>query len=1525
MKVIDESGKVAHEVIELQPLKDLMFNMSVEPLNVLSVCDSMGTLFIRLMNKGFRVKKYYSVELDPVSREVVAGICDVADVSLGHDVMEIMEAEIAELEHLHMVMATPECQPWGGPQEDPPGFVDGTKSDVFVKCCSVVDWCRKHHSGVKYCIETTAVSMIKGQTWQQDQMMEQEYLAGGEFTSRQASDGGARHSRTRRFFGNMSMVMACKDSGNPDDLLEDGWSSKQSPAPCIVASKETKWPVWVTDRRSKPTERQATCNELERFMGMGTGASTAFGKLELSEQKRRRLIGSAVCSTHYDMLLVSLKDFKKEPMERKMMALSVNEAHPDAFDKMLLEIVEIDSEDSLMLAFVDTMMNGWTPPDLDFETEGEAYHCPNPFPVEAAHESAVEAKMGQFCARNQFYLEKLDKMDPDCDYSPCFWKMKDESRIDPETGERECRLLCALMVVNSKTVCPKWMTEFAPNPTKYRAEFSVVDKYFCMIDERDAFQAVRASLRAQKHMKFVFKMKGLLYVLCALVAVQGLALSALFYCVWKMLILRRILGWHVERLYAIYMDDNTVKAPDLPRVKVRARLMLAIFKRAFITVSPKSLPLVFDTQVDAAGIRVTEHGLTCDDTLETVLNEVLTKASKGKLTKKQIKTLLGILGQALVGFSFGVTSLAKYATLVEPMHRCLRTDGAAWDDECRENCVELMNFIGILPRAFCNPDTLITDECCLIMAGDSGDCGGGTAGWIVQIADARHVQVPEDLMDPTISQLLYMDHSIHSAGDLKNLTYENELKQTVENLKKKGGMLIAAMAGRPTSGEDYVCKAMVYTDSLTAMGTRRKMVLPQGKVDYVTAKSRKLIAWGNDIAYVKHLPIEFAGIPGEENCLSDYLSHLADALVKQDRLARELEEAQAGDYKMMCPITRHMTAKSAAEPERWSKPNGWTVVDHAFTDDEWHVVCAAYLEDKDEYMKVKMCDTYKVMTGRGKEVETLSADRVNSWNGKIFAVTVCTDGTPALFVPRNMLRLDEDDEDDPVVCAELVLLVPNNAQVGVSTAKAVYHEDEVDAMEAWMKTDLRSDYILMAHDYSLHAKWAEMWMFIAERAYWPSMATDIKRHVLECGQCNLKCKAYRVAGYGLVSIVMYRHVAMDHKVCPPWLKALTGCEGILTIVDRASGELDMLSVETMTSLESGSSLLNGWIRHKGLMRTLATDQGSAFTAEVMQYLMDAYGVKVHWLSAVGDSVALGAAESLNTAASDVIFEMEQKGDVQSRVHMDIYLTFAVQKHNMITRRNGSTIFEMKHGRPSRTVCDLIAEPAEADTKHLQLPVRQHIALVRHRTEDLLEESRAVKDDIARRLAMTRDQLSAAQRTHDFGLCVKDEVSLINNTGTNDKVTVKELVGWEGAAPATAMVVMADGKEKHVKYSQLRPLVAQKCERSVLAAELVLLAVVGKLLLYQEDGEGMTFGGIITEVHPDGWIVHDHQPSESGRSWLPSWKKKAKKQLSKKVCPRSHTAVMVQVLTAEATMVGTLLETFFVDDRTFAQMTALGVV
>ena len=66
----------------------------------------------------------------------------------------------------------------------------------------------------------------------------------------------------------------------------------------------------------------------------------------------------------------------------------------------------------------------------------------------------------------------------------------------------------------------------------------------------------------------------------------------------------------------------------------------------------------------------------------------------------------------------------------------------------------------------------------------------------------------------------------------------------------------------------------------------------------------------------------------------------------------------------------------------------------------------------------------------------MSADRVNSWKGKIFVVIVCADGTPALFVPRNMLRLDEDEDDDPLVVGVMSGVLYGAAVVGTAVVCA---------------------------------------------------------------------------------------------------------------------------------------------------------------------------------------------------------------------------------------------------------------------------------------------------------------------------------------------------------------------------------------------------------------------------------------------------------------------------------------------------------
>ena len=72
------------------------------------------------------------------------------------------------------------------------------------------------------------------------------------------------------------------------------------------------------------------------------------------------------------------------------------------------------------------------------------------------------------------------------------------------------------------------------------------------------------------------------------------------------------------------------------------------------------------------------------------------------------------------------------------------------------------------------------------MAGDASDCGGGDCMWRVKTPGARQVQVPQDLVDPELTQLVHVDYSVLSKEDLKNLIYENELKRNVKSLKKGG-------------------------------------------------------------------------------------------------------------------------------------------------------------------------------------------------------------------------------------------------------------------------------------------------------------------------------------------------------------------------------------------------------------------------------------------------------------------------------------------------------------------------------------------------------------------------------------------------------------------------------------------------------------------------------------------------------------------------------------------------------------------
>ena len=64
-----------------------------------------------------------------------------------------------------------------------------------------------------------------------------------------------------------------------------------------------------------------------------------------------------------------------------------------------------------------------------------------------------------------------------------------------------------------------------------------------------------------------------------------------------------------------------------------------------------------------------------------------------------------------------------------------------------------------------------------------------------------------------------------------------------------------------------------------------KLFVPDGKMEFLTTKSRKVAHWRDTIAFTEMLSIWVAGILGHEDSCSDFLSHVHDGLV--GRAARQ--------------------------------------------------------------------------------------------------------------------------------------------------------------------------------------------------------------------------------------------------------------------------------------------------------------------------------------------------------------------------------------------------------------------------------------------------------------------------------------------------------------------------------------------------------------------------------------------------------------------------------------------------------------
>ena len=132
---------------------------------------------------------------------------------------------------------------------------------------------------------------------------------------------------------------------------------------------------------------------------------------------------------------------------------------------------------------------------------------------------------------------------------------------------------------------------------------------------------------------------------------------------------------------------------------------------------------------------------------------------------------------------------------------------------------------------------------------------------------------------------------------------------------------------------------------------------------------------------------------------------------------------------------------------------------------------------------------------------------------------------------------------------------------------------------------------------------------VLRRFYWPSLYRDVKRYCQTCEECQL-CSKQKGRKAPMVSLPImgepFERIVMD--VVGPLTKTRRGNRYILVVCDYATRYPEAIPLKKFTPPVVAEHLVELMSRH-GIPREILTDQGTNFTAALLQELYKMLGVK----------------------------------------------------------------------------------------------------------------------------------------------------------------------------------------------------------------------------------------------------------------------------------------------------------------------------
>lgn len=268
---------------------------------------------------------------------------------------------------------------------------------------------------------------------------------------------------------------------------------------------------------------------------------------------------------------------------------------------------------------------------------------------------------------------------------------------------------------------------------------------------------------------------------------------------------------------------------------------------------------------------------------------------------------------------------------------------------------------------------------------------------------------------------------------------------------------------------------------------------------------------------------------------------------------------------------------------------------------------------------------------------------------------------------------------------------------------------------------LRNEILQACHDEPSagHFGYARTLARIKQRYYWPKLSATVRQYVRTCRDCQRR-KAPPGQPAGLLQPVQvpslpFQQVGMD--LLGPFPTSTTGNKWIIVATDYLTRYAETKALARATALDVAQFFLTRIVLRHGAPTVLITDRGTAFTAQLLQAVLNLSGTS-HRKASSYHPQTNGLTERLNKTIADML---SMYVDVEHKAWDAVlpYVTFAYNTAKQETTQ--MTPFSLLYGRAPSTMLDAMLMPNVFDDQ--DTPVHEFVrraedarALARHRIQ-----------------------------------------------------------------------------------------------------------------------------------------------------------------------------------------------------------------